>query len=328
MTINRQVKRGATYATAARCSERRKFLQPCLAVNGFYLYGTGYAAQRFEIELHAFTQMGNHHHQNQTDPNARLPEYYQWLHCLLARGLNGWMGRFGAFWDATRSYNACLLGVQGDVEPVEYGADSLAKMVYCAANPVRAGLVKRVSEWPGISSAHYKFGETIVAKRPGFFFRKNGKMPDEVRFELSIPPGFRDLTPQQFDRLFKDEIRKEEDRIHRERRAAGKYGWLGRSGVLKQSHYAAPKTPAPRWRLNPHVAAKDPARRIAMLVALLTFRQGYRAALFEFREAMEDPERDPRDVVFPYGTYQRRVYDKVRCRGPDPAGPSPVSEAA
>jgi hypothetical protein len=309
--------RGASYAAARRCSERRRFLNPCLDVNRHYLYCTGYAAQKHLIDSHAFTAMGNHHHNCLTDPLAQMPAYFQWLHCMVARGLNGWMGRFGSFWDATRSYSACLLGVMGEIEPVDYGDDLFRKMIYCALNPVRAGQVKRVSEWPGVSSAHFKFGEVITAKRPAFFFRKNGDMPDEVQFKLTVPPGFRSFTDAQFNRIFQDALREEEERIHRVRRSEGKYRWVGRETILKQSRRVAPKTPAPRWNLNPHVAAKDPVRRIAMLATLLRFRQDYRAALREWRLAGEDPERTRDDVVFPCGTYQLRAYENVRCRGPD-----------
>ena len=72
----------------------------------------------------------------------------------------------------------------------------------------------------------------------------------------------------------------------------------------------APRTHAPHWNLNPHVAAKDPARRVALIQRLVQFRNEYRLAWEAWRKAGKEAYR----IVFPYGTYQLRLLAGVRCR--------------
>ena len=221
------------------------------------------------------------------------------------------MGRFGCFWDGTRSYNACLLGVAGEVDPLEYSDELLSKMVYCALNPVRAGLVKHALDWPGINSVKWHIGEPITVERPRFFFRPDGDVPASVTFSFSKPPGFEDLDDAAFDRLFRERVRDGELEIRREFKAAGR-DFAGPETILKQERRQPPRTKSPRWRLNPHVACKNKDRRIAMLLALIRFRAEYARAR-EMWLAGDD------DVLFPAGTFQLRHQSTARCRGPDPA---------
>jgi hypothetical protein len=142
-------------------------------------------------------------------------------------------------------------------------------------------------------------------------------MPDEVLLTLEKPGGFDDLSNADFDVYFREKVNEDLMTIRKNRNAEGKKGWVGRAAILKQSPFAAPRTPAPRWNLNPHVAAKDPNRRQKMLLALAIFRAEYRDALERWRRADKADGIARDDIVFPCGTYQLHVHEKVRCRGPD-----------
>jgi putative transposase len=301
----------STYLVTRRTEERRRFLNPCLAVNQMVLYCFAYAAQKYGVDLHSLVAMGNHVHDTVTDVQATLPRFCQWAHTHIARGLNSWMGRFGCFWDGTRSYNACLLGVKGEVDPLYYAEDALEAMVYGALNPVAAGLVKHARDWPGINSVKWHIGEPIEVARPGFFFDPEGALPETVTFAFTKPPGFADLDDDAFDRLFRERVRDGELELRREMKAAGR-SFAGVEKVLQQSRLEGPKTVAPRFEIEPQVASNDEGRRVSMLMLIAAFRYAYAYA----REAWISGDEE---VVFPAGTYKLRIETPARCRGPDPA---------
>ncbi len=279
------------------------------------LYSFAYASQQHEIDLHSLVGMGNHVHETLTDTCAELPDFCHWAHTMIARALNGWMGRRGCFWDGTRSYNACLLGVKGEVDPLEYAEDVLDKMVYCAVNPVRAGLVKHARDWPGINSARWHIGEPITVERPRLFFSEKSDLPQQITFSFVKPPGFPDLDDAGFDRLFRERVRDEELEIAREMKVAGRR-FAGAENVLKMERKEAPKRPEPATELVPEAAAKDPDRRWSMLQLIAAFRARYDTVRRAWIEGDES-------VVFPMGTFKIRRESPARCRGPDPACPLP-----
>ena len=82
------------------------------------------------MELHALCFLANHYHIVLTDPNARLPEFMQWLNEFTAKSINALHGRWENLW-ACGSYSAVVL---------ESAEDVLDKMVYTLCNPVTAGL--------------------------------------------------------------------------------------------------------------------------------------------------------------------------------------------
>lgn len=54
MTAPRQVLPGTTYLVTRRCAQRQFFLRPSKTTNDSFLYLLAVAAQRFEIQVHAF----------------------------------------------------------------------------------------------------------------------------------------------------------------------------------------------------------------------------------------------------------------------------------
>lgn len=141
MTAPRQVLAGKTHLVTRRCSERRFFLRPSRLTNEIFLYVLAVAAKRCNILLHVACVLSNHYHVLVTDPDARLPEFEQYLDSLVARATNASLGRFEGFWAAATSYSAVALAGPEDI---------VAKAAYVLANPVAAGLVQTGSEWPGI----------------------------------------------------------------------------------------------------------------------------------------------------------------------------------
>jgi REP element-mobilizing transposase RayT len=285
---------GTTQLVTRRVARREFLLRPSALTSSLFLYLLAVAAVEFGIQLHAFCVMSNHFHLLLTDPDARLPRFMQKLDALLARALNASLGRSGSVWEPERSYSA--------VTPVA-SSDVLDKTVYVLANPVSAGLVRNGREWPGPWSAPELIGTgSRTLRRPDFFFREDGPLPETVDLELTTPPGFE--SPEAFRSALVEALAAREKEISAEMSAEGR-AFLGARRVLAQNPNSRPSSKQELGKLNPSIAGRDKWKRIEALQGLVEFRRAYREAPAKLREGV--------DALFPAGTYWLRVAHGVRC---------------
>jgi putative transposase len=293
MTAPRQILAGATYLVTRRCTQRQFLLRPSNTVNEVFRYVLAEAATRFGILVHAYCVLSNHYHLVVTDPNARLPQFHQFLDAFVARALNASLGRWESFW-APSSYSAVSLTSPADI---------VEKAAYVLANPVAAGLVRSGFLWPGLWSAPETIGgSAIEARRPKHFFDPKGSMPETSTLELVLPPGFD--SAEAFQSQLTEAL------AHLEEEASREHGgqFMGIAGVVAQNPTARPAPGEPRRGLNPRVAARDKWKRIEALGRLKEFLSAYRAA-WAARRGGE------LSAIFPLGTYLLRVTHGVPCVG-------------
>lgn len=277
-----------------RCAQREFLLRPSPLTNEIFLYVLAVAAQKFGILLHVFCVLSNHFHAVLTDPDARLPAFEQFLDSLVARALNASLGRSEAFW-AQSSYSAVTL-----LEP----EDIVEKAAYVLANPVAAGLVRTGREWPGLwSSPEHVGAGAIRVRRPDFFFRADGPLPEFVELELTEPPGF--ASPEEFREELLERLAAHERRAVVDLASKG-CQFMGARRVLAQKPTSRPTTREPLRGLKPRIAGRDKWKRIEAIGRLREFLRAYRAAWSAMRQGV-------RDVVFPAGTYWLRVAHGVAC---------------
>lgn len=299
MSFARPVLPGKTYLITRRATQRLFLLKPSGQVQQAFVYCLAVAAERFGVQVHAFCALSNHYHLVVTDPEGKLPEFMHGLNGTLARCLNSYHARWENFW-APGTYSRVELAGEEDV---------LSKMVYTLSNPVLAGLVAYSRDWPGARSGTLQEGpETITVKRPPFFFRTKGRLPEEVRLVIVRPRAFPELNDPAFGKLLDRAVNNREELKRVEFRAAGKR-FLGPLGVLEQSPLERPGSREPRRGLNPRVAAGDKWRRIERLRSLDSWLAAYWDALKSFTAGF-------REVIFPAGTYWMRVHHRVRCHAP------------
>lgn len=294
VTPPRQVLAGATYLISRRCSERRFFLRPSRALNEVFLFLLAAAAARYGLLVHAYCVMSNHFHLVVTDPDARLPEFHQYLDGLVARAVNRLIEHRESFWDP-ESYSAV---------PLLTAEDILAKCAYVLANPVAAGLVRHAREWPGLwSDPAWIGGEPLAVERPSCFFREAGRVARSAKLVLQRPPGFED--DGSFREALEAAVRRAEEeaaaRLEREQRS-----FAGAARVQAQDPHGRPSTVEPRRTLKPRVAARDAGVRREALLRFRSFVDAYREALAAWRTGL-------RDVLFPPGTWAMRVRHGARC---------------
>ena len=299
MSLARPVLPGKTYLITRRVTQRLFLLKPSRKVNEAFLYCLALAAEQFAVRVHAYCVLSNHYHLVVTDSEGQLPDFMHWLGSTLARCLNSYRSRWENFWASGTYSRVELVGAE----------DVLSKMAYTLSNPVAAGLVARSEDWPGVRSGTLRKGsETITVKKPSFFFRKNGPLPDEARLVLVRPRAFTELDDQAFGELFDRVVTYREEMIREKFRVAGRR-FLGPMGVLEQSPLDRPGSREPRRGMNPRVAARDKWRRMERLQWLGSWLRDYAEALKRFTAGF-------REVVFPAGTYWMRVHHGVRCFAP------------
>ncbi len=291
----RQVLPKTTYLITRRTLLRTFLLLPAPWVDQIVLYCLGVAAMKYDMALHALSVLSNHYHLEATDRSGRLPEFERWLNEFVAKAVNAQLGRWAPLWEPG-SYNAVAL---------ETAEDRLDAATYTAVNPVKAALVQRADLWPGINILPSALGKTIKVKRPHKFFRANGPLPEEVELTFTLPPGFEDLTVEQYQELWQARIEAAEEKHRQEVHASGRR-FLGRRAVLKQDRFASATSWERRRGLKPRLKCRNKWLRIDAIKRLKRFYAEYKEALERFCAGV-------RDVVFPAGTYWMRVHARVRC---------------
>lgn len=234
-----------------------------------------------------------------TDPLARLPEFLEHFHRLLARAQNAALGRWENLWSSDKTSVVLLVSDE----------DVLEKMAYTISNPTAAGLVRSPGEWPGVVTK--RLSERSWVDMPDIFFNPEGPLPQSVLLEITRPPIYPQLDAAQLGRHLAASV---ERRLRDARRSLAQQArkFLGAKAVLQQSFEATPKTSEPRRNPHPRIAARHTPERVQAIQSLTAFLRDYRAAWHAWRHGN-------RDQVFPAGTYALRIYARVACMPACPA---------
>jgi putative transposase len=285
-----------------RCIGRLMLLSPSYKgkeLRDFIGYCLAYAAELYGIQVHASVWMSNHHHTDVTDPHGNLVPFKQLLHSMIARGRNAQLERHDSFWSGDEP---CDTRRPTDDE-------AMGDLVYTLTNPVKAGLVKWSRQWPGFTTADWRFGETRTFKRPDWFFDDRGRMPEEVTLTLVRPPIFRELDDDALYERLVTEVRAHEHELQREIRQKRRK-FLGVRKVVQQPWNQAPKSFEERFTITPKVAASSKWLVLAELQRDREWERQYAAARALLLEG--------KPAVFPAGTYWMRRFVGVAVAARSP----------
>ncbi len=271
-------------------------MRPDRETNNAFIYCLAVSAARCGIKVLFTVAMSNHHHTGIYDADGSYPAFIEHFHKLFAKCQNTLRGRWENFWSSEQTSVVRL------VDP----NDVLDKMTYALTNPVKDGLVERVSDWPGVTALESVLcGKVLVAARPKHFFREEGPMPETVTLSFARPEGFADLSAQEFAALVEERVREVEKVFASQRRRTG-VGVLGAKAVAAQRPTDSPSSRRQRREIVPRVAARSRWSRIEALLCNRAFRDAYAAARAAFAEGI-------RDIVFPAGTYWLRRFTRAAC---------------
>ena len=281
-----------------RCLDRRYFMRPDADVRAALEYLMAVGMARFGVAIVAAAFLSNHYHLILSDPLGRYPAFLQWFDSLVARVVNCRRGRSGRFWDGEQVHVEVLL----DAEAVE------RKIVYVMANAVAAGLVEHGREWPGVRSSPQAWVRPAkVVRRPDWFFRPDGVMPEEAELSYAMPPTHEGMEAAEFVARIARRVGEEEARLRVVQREA-KRPFLGVRGVLRQRWWSRPTTSEVRRQVKPLVAGPRETCKAA-LEAIRSFRWSYWDALEAWRAG-------DRQVSFPPGTWRMRELHRASRRPP------------
>ena len=290
MSLPRRVLPGTTYLVTRRCIGRRFLLRPDRTVNNLFVYCLAIAANRFGVEVHAFSVMSNHYHLVATDVRGVLPDFMASLNRALAMSIKLIRDWDEVVWEPNVQYSAIALG-----GPSEF----LDKIAYAILNPVGAGLVRSPEHWPGALSTLAVLAEGEVrARRPAVWFKKTSA--ERVALRVSVPPGF--ASHGSYVAAIRRLVTGRQAQVRAALRREGR-GFLGRNGVRRTPVTARPSSAKQRPGRSPTFSALTRERWLAALKGLRAFRLAYREAYTAWRNGS-------RDVEFPSGTWW-----VVRCAG-------------
>lgn len=288
VTLPRPVIPGSALMITRNCTQGLFLLRPDSVTSNAFIYCMGVAQMRSQVDVMGLVQMSNHLHDDIFDRHGTAPIFYKHFHGLLAKCLNARWGRWENFFAST----------QTNVLHLTEREDLIRKLVYTFTNPVEAGLVARVMDWPGANGYEALItGKPLRATRPRHFFAEDSTLPAEVELHLRIPPELGD-----HDEIVAEVKRRVEEleAVEAARRAATGRRVLGRNAVLRQSWRDSPKSRKPRRGLRPTIAAKNLWARLEAIQRKREFAKAYREA----RQAW----LAGRPIPFPPGTYWLRHF--------------------
>ena len=252
------------------------------------------------VEVFAVCVLSNHYHLVVRDPQARLPEFLNYLNMFVSKCVNATLDRSENVWASEPPSTVALTDDE----------DVLGKMVYTLVNPVAAHLVAQGKDWPGVrSTCEQWLKPPSEVARPPVFFRPDGEMPETAELKLTRPPIFQDMSDEELAEEFQRQVLEQEVEERREHRLQGSGQFLGRKKVLAQSPFGHPRKVEQRRTANPRVAGHDKWRKLEAIRRVKQFYTDYRESLLVWKAGK-------RDVVFPAGTYALRVHAGVSCASP------------
>jgi REP element-mobilizing transposase RayT len=294
VTAPRIIVEGATYAITRRCAFRKLFLTPLTpVVHQGVLYALALAQHKARVLLHGEVFMPNHAHLTVTPVEQNLPDFLRLLFGETGKFLKVALAENG-FEPPERIWNPDRPHV---MRVVNEGAQ-LTWLQYVAANPIKAGLVERIDEYPGhVTSPGLLQNGRVVVKRPPFYFDER-TCPEELELKYSAPP------------LLKRAFGSAEPIVHHLRRAltdteraCRRRGSpvLGAMRITRQHPWAEPRSPR-TFREGPtpcFMVTGSDELRVQCAMEAVDFRRRHA----DSRKAM----REGGDPEFPYGSFAVRV---------------------
>lgn len=276
-----------------RCTERMFLLGASKESSECFAYCLAEAAQRFGVIVHAAVVMSNHLHIVITDTRAELPRFAHLFFTQLAKATNARTGHTESVFARTGRYHCLELLTE---EAIAH------EIAYLLANPAKAGLVERASDWPGfITAAEDMFARRVYTASVGLNPYLACRKAKTLDLQVEAPPSVENV--EGWVRLVAAEQEQLERQAREVRRAAG-VGTKGAAAVRSERWFRKPNTHAKLFQLTPTLAERRRSIRIEGIEVLKNFRSEYRIARDAFCAGR-------RRVVFPAGTWALRVVYRV-----------------
>lgn len=270
----------------------------------------GYLAKfthRYSAELYAFAIEGNHLHSAANYPLGNRSHFQRDFNSCTARAVARHVPNYpgGSLWD--RRYSNEFIPEPSDIE--EY-------FFYIVLQPIKDGLVDRISEYPGYNCFHdavngirRKFKVVNwAAYNERARWRKHVNIKDFIEVvELSYKriPGYEALSQAEYKKLMLKKLEERRVQLIKERAKPS----VGTHALLSQKPGSLPKNSKTSTRLShrPRILCSDPERRAF-------HKAWYFSVYFAFKEASLAFRAGDLNAIFPDGTYRPPLFTCVRER--------------
>ncbi|MEM9696455.1 MAG: hypothetical protein AAGA56_28180 [Myxococcota bacterium] len=291
------------WMSTRRTSQRAFLLAPNATTADVVAFCLFEAAAQYGLEVCAVVAMSNHYHALLIDWQGQYPRFLCRFHAHVAKVQNARYGRWENLWAGAKQTSMVRC-----VAP----EDAFAQMIYILTNPVRAHLVARAADWPGLTSLPaQRRDKTDVVRRPRWFFAREGSVVrDEVEIHYRRLPGFEHLSEEAWRAKIDTAVAEVEADAAAERARNGTRV-VGRRALRQLSYRDRPQTREPRRQMSPRIACRDKLLRIAALEELKRFEDAYRRAW----QNLQAGER----AVFPVATWRWTRWRFVACEPPSQA---------
>ncbi|MEM9864495.1 MAG: hypothetical protein AAF938_23045 [Myxococcota bacterium] len=146
-------------------------------MNQAFTYFVAYCAEKWNVAVYALGVMSNHYHPVIKDRDGVHPHFFRDLNRMTAQYIKATYKTRGQVFRPKANRVVCL-----------HPEAIVDKIAYTLANPVSAGAVRYLEEWPGLRSRIDDMGRTTwTAKRPEAFFGKRKTLPDTASLTLGFP---------------------------------------------------------------------------------------------------------------------------------------------
>ena len=263
----------------------------------------GYQArysQRYNVKVYAMAIEGSHVHDLCHYPNCNRSDYKRDLNSMIARSINRNVPNFpgGSVWE--RRYSVEFVPGDEDIED---------KFFYIALQPVKDGLVEKISEYP----FYHFFNDAInghkrkvkVVRWEEYNNRRRWNKTASILdytdwyvFQYERLPGYQDLTQTEYKKLMLQKLEERRLRIVAKRKAEGK-GFLGRERLLRTIPGTLAKNPKVSTRTShrPRILSRCNIRRQKYTNWYFSMYFSYKAASRAYRAGDDSAE-------FPPGMYK------------------------
>jgi len=283
MRLNRWLFPASIWLVTNRTELEQLFLLPSKRVNHLVGAWLARSLEKFGegIELYGFIFLSNHFHLLLRDTKGQLSKFMWYFQTNLAKAINRALGR----------KTGRVFARRFDSEMVSDDETFLSCYAYVLGNAVKAGLVERAIDWPGLSSLgavlsgesmrFVQFDRTAYHKAT----RRGQNVNDsefmkEYEITCATPPMWSGMARDELASQIKGLVAGFEAKQIATRRAEGR-GFLGVAGVLSQDPTDRPLEPerAPRE----YVLCRDPEQRRELKRAWRDVTSAYREKYGEMR---------------------------------------------
>ena len=265
----------------------------------------GYAARyitRYSVKLYALAIEGNHVQATAHFPNENRSKFMRDFNSAVAKSVPRYTPEYpgGKFW--ARRYSNEFLPTHEDIEYYFF---------YVVLQPVKDGLVDRISEFPGYNCFNdaawgktktfkvVNWGAFNAAKRTS----KKASIKDfteTVELKYERLPGYEHLTQKEYAKMLYAKLEYYREHFLKER---GDKPAAGREKILRTKRGATPKnTKTSKWNsFRPRVLCKCPVTRRDVLA-------WYFAIYERFKVCSRKYLAGDLLIEFPPGTYKPHIY--------------------